>query len=201
MSEDNHSVDSSPGNSGERTEGSVHDWIERAKRAHDLVEQVDLGKVSSHDAGELDKLDKVTSALESLSKGEDVDYVPGVDMEEVADLDPEQIRRSSLMETLETAGYGDRLGRIFMSGTEDALRPLDLVPHQQGLPDYDLCLAPEFAPAESALGIFVSSRGVFVAVVPEPVSKHRWRIVRSRPYDDEDEMLATIGRFMTKSAE
>ena len=51
------------------------------------------------------------------------------------------------------------------------------------------------------MGIFVSSRGVFAAVVPEPVTKHRWRIVRSRPYDDEEEMLATIGRFMTKTAE
>ena len=205
MNEEKHSVggdqDKDHDNTGVATGDSIHDWIERARRAHDLVEQVDLSKVSSHDAAEIDKLGKVTSALDSLSKGEDVDYLPGVDMDEVADLDPEQIRRSALIEILEAAGYGDRLGRIFMSVTEDALRSFDLVPHQQGLPEYDLCLAPEFAPAESAVGIFVSSRGVFAAVVPEPVTKHRWRIVRSRPYDDEEEMLATIGRFMTKTAE
>ncbi|MEZ5559883.1 MAG: hypothetical protein R3E86_15230 [Pseudomonadales bacterium] len=182
-------------------EDTVQDWIVRAKRAHELVGKVDLGKIASHDADELRKLSAVTGALESLSAGDDVEFLAGVDEDEITELDPLQMRRANLLAVLDAAGFGDRLGRVYAVGEDASLRPLDLIPHQQGLPEFDLCIAPEHAPAGSAQGIFVSERGVFIAMIPEPVTRHKWRIVRSRPYDDEQEMLATIRRFMTRSVE
>ena len=186
----------------ERHEGdSVQDWIDRARRAHDLVERVDLERVSAHDAEEIKKLDKVTAALGDLSEGQNVEYVPGVDEDEAPTLDEGQLRRSELMELLDGHGYADRVGRVYMANADDPIRPLDLIPHQEGLPEFDVCIAPEHTPAEGAHGIFISERGVFAALIPEPVTRHKWRILRSRPFDDQREMLETVRRFVAKPSE
>ena len=75
---------------------------------------------------------------------------------------------------------------------------MDLIPHRQGLPEFLLCIAPDFAPIEGAQGVFVSERGVFAATIPDPAIRHRWRIARSRPYDDEADMIATLRSFISK---
>ena len=183
----------------ENPDDSVQDWIHRAKRAHDLVDRVDLDRVAAHDSDEVNKLDKLTEALNDLSEGQNVEYVPGVDEEDAPTLDPNQIRRLELMEILDREGLSDRLGRVCMTGAEEEIRPLDLIPHHDGLPDFDVCIAPEYTPADGAHGIFVSEKGVFSALIPEPVTRHKWRILRSRPFDDESEMVATVQRFLTKS--
>jgi hypothetical protein len=180
---------------------SVQDWIDRAKRAHDLVERVDLGRVEAHDAKEVNKLDKITAALHSLSQGTNVEYVPGVDEDEAPTLDENHIRRSELMELLDKAGLGERLGRVYMNNTDDPVRLLELIPHNEGLPPFDVCVAPDHTPADGAQGIFISERGVFAALIPEPVTRHKWRILRSRPFDDHNDMLDTVQRFIAKPSE
>jgi len=83
-----------------------------------------------------------------------------------------------------------------MQGQENPLTVIDLIPHRDGLPAFEVCLAPDHSPAEGAHGIFISERGVFSALIPEPVTRHKWRILRSRPFDDFSEMLDTVERFM-----
>ena len=185
----------------EANDDSVQDWIDRAKRAHDLVERVDLDRVAAHDPDEVSKLDKITDALGDLSQGNNVEYVPGVDEDDAPTLDENHIRRSELMELLDNAGMGERLGRVYMSNSDDPIRLLDLIPHNEGLPDYDACIAPDHTPADGAHGIFISERGVFAALIPEPVTRHKWRILRSRPFDDHREMLDTVARFIAKPSE
>ena len=51
------------------------------------------------------------------------------------------------MELLDGAGYADRVGRVYMANPDDPIRPLDLIPHQEGLPEFDVCIAPEHTPA------------------------------------------------------
>ena len=181
---------------------SVRAWVERARRAQDLVGKVDLGKVVRHDHEAVEKLSRVAAALEHLADGKDVQFVPGVDPEEAPALDPEQMRRAGLMEVLVSEGLGDRLGRVFVTDDESAAkRPLDLVPHREGLPEFLLCVAPDHGPVEGAHGIFISERGVFAAMIPQPVIRHRWRITRSRPYDDEREMIASVHHFLSRDAD
>ena len=183
------------------SEDSVRDWMDRARRAHDLLDRLNLDGVADHDPEAIEKLSKVTIALEQLSEGRNVEYVPGVDENEAPTLDEHQIRRSELLAVLSKAGLGDRLGRVFLHGAVEPTTALDLIPHRDGLPDFDVCIAPDHTPAEGAQGIFVSQRGVFAALIPEPVTRHKWRILRSRPFDDHGEMLETVKRFMCKTAE
>ena len=177
-------------------EESVQEWIVRARRARELVDRVDLDEVAGHDPQAVEKLAKVTEALGELSEGRNVEYIPGVDEDEAPEMDAEQLRRSEMMAVLSEAGLADRLGRVFMHGDTNEMIVIDLIPHRDGLPEFEVCLAPDHSPAEGAHGIFISERGVFAALIPEPVTRHKWRILRSRPFDDFAEMLDTVTRFM-----
>lgn len=180
----------------QNSDESVQEWIARARRARELVDRVDLDEVAGHNPQAIEKLAKVTDALGELSEGRNVEYIPGVDEDEAPMMDAEQLRRSQLMTALSDAGLAERLGRVYMQGQENPLTVIDLIPHRDGLPAFEVCLAPDHSPAEGAHGIFISERGVFSALIPEPVTRHKWRILRSRPFDDFNEMLATVERFM-----
>ncbi len=178
---------------------SVQTWIDRARRAQQLFAQVDLEKIVEHDPEEFEKLSKVSRAIESICSEEDKPAATLPDMtdpiEEAPTLDERDQKRSELMRVLDAAGYGDRLGRIYMSNFDDPIRPLDLIPHTQGLPVFDVCVAPEHSPPDGAHGLFISEQGMFVAFIAEPATRHKWKILRSRPYDDHAELLTTIRRF------
>ena len=174
---------------------SLEAWISRAKRAHELVDAVDLKKVAEHDEMEVAKVGQVTSALRDLEQGHDVDHVEGVD-EVVPEMDENMLRKAELIEKLSAAGWADRISRVLSVHGDDAdLRPLDLIPHTEGLPDFDICVAPNVSPLSGHFGLFVSPSGVFAASIADPPSKHHWRIARSRPFDNDQELFACLKSF------
>ncbi|NKB99799.1 MAG: hypothetical protein GKR90_15065 [Pseudomonadales bacterium] len=174
---------------------SLEDWINRAKRAHELVDAVDLKKVTEHDEIEIAKVATVGSALQDLEQGQDVGHVEGVD-EVVPEMDESMLRRAGLIEALSEAGFADRISRVLsVHGDAMDLRPLDLIPHSEGLPEYDLCVAPEQVSLSGHFGLFVSRSGVFAASIADPPSKHHWRIAKSRPYDNNQELMENLAVF------
>ena len=130
--------------------------MEKARRAEQLVAQVNLKRIVEHDASEFEKLTKVNQAMDSLCK---------------------------------EGAY------------DDSIRPLGFIPHNQGLPEFDVCVAPEHSPPDGAQGIFISEQGIFAAFIPEPATRYKWRILRSRPYDDHAELLTTVRRFAAPPTE
>lgn len=174
---------------------SLEAWINRAKRAHELVDAVDLKKVAEHDEVEVAKVAQVTTALRDLEQGHDVDHVEGID-EVVPEMDEELLRRAELIEKLSAAGWADRISRVLSvhADTSD-FRPLDLIPHSEGLPEFDLCVAPIVSPLSGHFGLFISATGVFAASIADPPSKHHWRIARSRPFENERELHACLKSF------
>ena len=185
----------------EQRSTSVKIWIDRAKRAQRLVGQVDLERITDHDPAEFKKLAKVSRALNAITEEKDSPVSVEDATEKAPTLNEHHKKRSELMEALDAAGFGDRLGRIYTSNFDDPIRPLDLIPHTQGLPAFDVCVAPEHSPPEGAQGIFISTQGIFAAFIPEPATRHKWRILRSRPYDDLDELITTIRRFSAQPME
>ncbi len=176
---------------------SLADLLRQAKRAQEIIGAVDFAKIATHDSDEVGKLSGITDALERLSEGEDVDRVDGVD--EVHNTDPRQAWVSDLMELLDNAGHSERIGRVFAIGSGEErgrMKPLDMVPHREGIPLHDLCLAPNYAPSEGAHALFISATGVFSAHASQPFNRHKWKILRSQRYDSEAELLAIIGRYL-----
>ena len=156
---------------------------------------MDLQKVAAHDEAELNKLSTVSAALGDLAEGKSVERVEGVD-DVMPEIDEDQMRRTELFSAIASAGWIDRMGRVLsVDGSQSVVKPLELIPHQEGLPKFDICIAPEQRVSYGNYGIFVSSHGIFAASIAEPVSKHHWRIDRSRPYDNEEELLQSISQF------
>ena len=174
---------------------SLDDWIKRAKRAHELVDAVDLDRIAAHDQDELQKMQAVSNALEEIGRGNQVEHVEGVD-EVMPELDADQQRRAELIEKLTGYGWGDRVGRLLAAqGDTTAYKPLDVIPHQEGLPEFDVCLAPESCVGNGNFGLFISHNGVFAASISEPPTKHHWRIARSRPWETDQELKQSLQQF------
>jgi hypothetical protein len=183
-------------------ERSLNELIEIAKRAQSILGHLDLVAIASHDPDAVAKLASVAQAIQALDDGEDVGFIPGIDenVEGPPVLDPRQVRRSELMELLDKAGYSNRLGRIYVEPSETPEKPLEFVAHQDGLPLFDICLAPDYSPADGAHGIFISNRGVFSLMVPKPIVENRWRVLRSVPYESEEELIDTVRRYIARPA-
>ena len=70
-----------------------------------------------------------------------------------------------------------------------------LIPHKEGLPSFDVCLAPAVATGDGNYGIFVSAKGIFAASINDPAGKHHWRIERSTSYDNPAELHTGLESF------
>ena len=135
------------------------------------------------------------SALEDLANGRRADHVEGVD-DVVAELDAETLAKSELLTALSDAGWGDHVARILsVNEGECTSRPVDIVPHHEGLPDFDVCLAPKSASLNGNYGVFISKMGVFAASIGDPPVKHHWRILSSAPYDGMDDLVRIVEQF------
>ena len=183
---------------GNQTSDQPHDgqslraWMDRAQRAHELVDAVDFKKVAAHDHQEVKKLTPVAEALTGLAKGKLVEHVDGVD-EIVPLIGSHHQRKTDLFTTLAAAGNAERLGRVLHNaGDSEQLLPLELIPHGEGLPEFYLCVAPENAAGVGNFGVFISATDIFAAAINHPANKHRWRIVRSRPYENDAEMRESV---------
>jgi len=181
---------------------SLSELIEIAKRAQAILGHLDLEAIANHDPDAVAKLASVANAIQALDNGEDVAFVPGIDenVEGPPVLDPRQVRRSELIELLDKAGYADRLGRVYVEPGDPPEKPLEFVAHQDGLPLFDICLAPDYSPGDGAHGIFISNRGVFSVMVPKPIMENRWRVLRSVPYENEVELIDTVRRYLARPA-
>ena len=176
---------------------SLADLIRQAQRTHEIIEAVDFDKLKAHDSEEVAKLEGVSEALGKLSDGEQVARVDGVD--EVDNIDPTFAIKNELMMLLDESGLGERLGRVFglgLGSSQPGSKSADIVPHREGLPAFDVVLAPNYAPADGAHGIFISYSGVFSAHVAEPITRHHWKILRSQPYDDNEELISIVQRYL-----
>jgi hypothetical protein len=133
--------------SSSQKQESIADVLRQAKRAQEIISNVDFQKILRHDPTEVSKLQGVSDALEKLANGQDVGLIEGID--EVRNSDPRQAWIAALLELLDAAGYSDRVGRVFSLTSGEAAgqwKPLALVPHREGIPLHDLCLAFLFQP-------------------------------------------------------
>lgn len=186
---------------GSESSNSLQDLINRAKRAHELVDAVDLKKVAKHDGAEMAKVSTISEALTDLEAGQMVAHVEGID-EVIIEINEHQQQRAELIALVDSFGWADRINRVLhrINGVQE-LKPLELIQHTEGLPEFEMCVAPEVAATDGGYGLFVTMSGVYAGTINTPTNKHHWRIVRSRPYDNADELQANLSKFITTAFE
>ena len=95
-------------------------------------------------------------------------------------------------------GYNQRIGRVFVTDHPEALVPIDKIPHRDGLPVFEKCLAPDDSPIHGAHGIFVTSTTVFTAVLPQPFSSNGWQVLNIVHCDDQKMIIETVMQLLRR---
>lgn len=163
----------------------MKELIQRAEEFTRLCKSVDYQSVLAHDAAAVAALQDVLQVLKKTLPrgGEDLgDYAstqagarqrsaaPESSAEKKALLE----RRRIFVEAFSQAGLGNRLGKIYSSTDDRRLLAFREVPHQAGLPQFDMVVAPDYSPVGGLHGIFIGSQEVMSCVLPS--ESHQWQV-------------------------
>lgn len=94
--------------------------------------------------------------------------------------------------------YTRRIGRVFCTGAGMGMVPIGKLPHRDGLPAFDNCLAPDDTPVDGAYGVFVSATAVFAAVLKRPFDGHRWQVIERIECKQQREIVDAVAHLLRR---
>lgn len=94
--------------------------------------------------------------------------------------------------------YTRRIGRVFSTGAGMGMVPIGKLPHRDGLPPFDNCLAPDDTPVDGAYGVFVSTGAVFAAVLKRPFDGHRWQVIERIECKQQREIVDAVAHLLRR---
>lgn len=100
-----------------------------------------------------------------------------------------QQRRREVLESLSQAGLGGRLGKVYSTGVEGRLQPFREAPHKNGLPAFDMVMAPDFSPESGLHGIFIAAQEVMSCVLPGAEANRLWQVRERARYNTPEELV------------
>ena len=103
-----------------------------------------------------------------------------------------QQRRREVLESLSQAGLGGRLGKVYSTSIEGRLQPFRDVPHKNGLPGFDMVMAPDFSPESGLHGIFVAAQEVMSCVLPGAEANRPWQVRERARYSTPEELVDIV---------
>lgn len=165
---------------------NMKELIQRAEEFTRLCKSVDYQSVLAHDEAAVAALQDVLLVLKKTLPRNDEDLgnyasaqagarqraAPESSAEKKALLE----RRRIFVEAFSQAGLGNRLGKIYSSTDDRRLLAFREVPHQEGLPQFDMVVAPDYSPVGGLHGIFIGSQEVMSCVLPSPSESHQWQV-------------------------
>ena len=179
---------------------TMQELLQRAQRTHELIAALDLKKVAEHDPAERDKLNAVSNALQTIASGEAVGPVEGVD--QVATLGDSATNVATLTQHLDACGLTERIGRVWCTSTQpSSMKPLEIIPHREGLPPFEFAIAPLSASGKGYFGLFVDANHVYAAQIAAPNSHHLWHVCAQEMYGRPEELVDCLTRLSENTFE
>lgn len=179
---------------------TMQELLQRAQRTHELIAALDLKKVAEHDPTERDKLNAVSNALQTIASGEAVGPVEGVD--QVASLGDTATNVATLTQHLDACGLTERIGRVWCTSTQpSSMKPLEIIPHREGLPPFEFVIAPLSASGKGYFGLFIDANQVYAAQIAAPNSHHLWHVCAQEMYGRPEELVDCLTRFSENTFE
>ena len=105
---------------------------------------------------------------------------------------------TTFQEQISKGIYTRRIGRVFSTGAGMGMVPIGKLPHRDGLPAFDNCLAPDDTPVDGAYGVFVSSTAVFAAVLRRPFESHRWKVIETIDCKQQREIVDAVAHLLRR---
>ncbi len=105
---------------------------------------------------------------------------------------------TTFQEQISKGIYTRRIGRVFSTGSGMGMVPIGKMPHREGLPAFDNCLAPDDTPVDGAYGVFVSTTYVFAAVLRRPFESHRWKVIETINCRQQREIVDAVAHLLRR---
>ena len=180
--------------------------LDSARRAQQAIGSIELARIEAHDPDELRKLDVTLAVLDELvasmnAESEDATVTSSADTRAPDGKASEAGERDAAIvdgALRRRAGISQRLGHIFMPGRADPFVAVADLPHREGLPTFEKCVAPDDSPINGAHGIFVTNSSVFTAVLPRPFASNGWQVLHVVRCDNPRTIIQAVMNLLTK---
>jgi hypothetical protein len=183
---------------------NMKELIQRAEEFTRLCKSVDYQSVLAHDAAAVAALQDVLQVLKKTlpRNGDDLaDYASKQPQARQRDMSAETSaekkalleRRRHFVEAFSQAGLGNRLGKIYSPIDDRRLLAFREAPHQEGLPHFDMVVAPDYSPVAGLHGIFISAQEVMSCVLPSPFESHQWQVRERHRFANNLQVVDLVG--------
>lgn len=108
--------------------------------------------------------------------------------EAIVDLDRVAIRLG-IMESLSADGLEGRVGLVYNSASKSRTSQFDGAHHHRGVPEFDVVIAPDYAPEPGMHGVFISATEVMSIILPSGDPTANWQVVKRKGYGDLGQMM------------
>ena len=181
--------------------------LDQASQVVSNSKTLDYKRIAIHDDEEVEKLHGVLRELDikaversTASRSTTIHQQPGemtvtrnrVDTTGMSERDAKVTRRGEIMEMLNDQGFGDRVGRVYDTFSPERSRSVGDVPNRNGLPLFEIAVAPDFAPISGLHGIFISNLEVVTAILPFPGEEHEWQVLNRKNYQSLEQMAEFV---------
>ncbi|MEH6557064.1 MAG: hypothetical protein V7459_13970 [Oceanicoccus sp.] len=101
--------------------------------------------------------------------------------------------RSSIMKSLSADGLEGRVGLVYNSASKSRTSTFDGVHHHRGIPEFDVVIAPDYAPVPGMHGVFISATEIMSIILPSGDPAANWQVVKRKGYEDRTQMMEYLG--------
>ncbi len=96
---------------------------------------------------------------------------------------------SGIMESLSADGLEGRVDMVYNSASNSRTSQFDGVHHHRGIPEFNVVIAPDYAPVPGMHGVFISGTEVMSIILPSGDPAANWQVVKRKGYSDPGQMM------------
>ena len=195
-----------------KPEPSPTEWCEIAGTALDAIRELDFEQISVNPAGWEDRLRRARTTVTQCADQAPASAARLARVQTVAELvvhsevvrepeaalftQPGDVSLTELIDELDELGMGDQVGRVLLQADRTTLRPLDLIPHREGLPPFDLVIAPSNSLVRGATGLFIAANELTLASVQAPIDNHPWHVESRTSFTNRAELIERLSSYI-----
>ena len=178
--------------------------LEQAELLGSFSKSLNYKKILENDGEEVNRLKRfleklgipvpVTAAIEALDNYAQAQaQTLRSPVEDDTAVEPPAADLSAIMTPLDEEGFTERMDKVYNSFSNERVVAFSQVPHQRGIPEFDVVLAPDFAPVAGMHGIFINQREVMSVVLASDGGPNAdWMVLKRKAYSTPEEMVDMV---------
>ncbi|ARN75469.1 hypothetical protein [Oceanicoccus sagamiensis] len=97
--------------------------------------------------------------------------------------------KEQIIEALAAEGLDGRAGMVYNSFSDSRTLPFSQAHHRRGVPQFDVVVAPDFAPVSGMHGVFITTSEIMSIILPSDNASADWQILKRKRFSSSEEMI------------